>query len=80
VTEKTILVTGISGFIAKHCAVELLRHGYAVRGTVRSTAKGEETRTTLARHCDTSRLSFAVRTSQNPMSSLLTDGAVSARH
>jgi nucleoside-diphosphate-sugar epimerase len=29
-------VTGASGFIAGHCIAELLRHGYAVRGTVRS--------------------------------------------
>jgi dihydroflavonol-4-reductase len=58
VTEKTILITGISGFIAKHCALEMLKHGYAVRGTVRSIAKAEETRATLAKHCDTSKLSF----------------------
>jgi dihydroflavonol-4-reductase len=58
VNEKMILVTGISGFIAKHCALELLTHGYAVRGTVRNLAKGEETRATLAKHCDTSQLSF----------------------
>jgi dihydroflavonol-4-reductase len=57
-SDHLILVTGISGFIAKHCALELLRHGYAVRGTVRHRAKGDETRATLSRHGDTSRLSF----------------------
>ena len=31
----TILLTGISGFLAKHCAVKLLNAGYAVRGSVR---------------------------------------------
>ncbi len=36
----TILVTGLSGFIAKHVALALLAKGYAVRGTVRSAAKG----------------------------------------
>jgi dihydroflavonol-4-reductase len=41
-TEKTILVTGISGFIAKHCALDLLKAGYRVRGTVRSHKKVEE--------------------------------------
>jgi dihydroflavonol-4-reductase len=33
-----VLVTGATGFIAGHCVEELLRHGYAVRGTVRSLA------------------------------------------
>lgn len=52
------LITGTSGFIAKHCALELLEHGYAVRGTVRKVAKAEETRATLAKHCAASRLGF----------------------
>lgn len=57
--ERKVLVTGISGFIAKHCAIELLRHGYPVRGTVRSLAKAEEVRATLAKHCDVTQLEFA---------------------
>ena len=57
-TDKPILITGISGFIAKHCALELLKHGYAVRGTVRRMAKADETRATLAKRCDTSKLTF----------------------
>ena len=36
----TVLVTGISGFIASHIARKLLDQGYAVRGTVRDKAKG----------------------------------------
>ena len=56
--EKTILVTGISGFIAKHCALDLLQHGYRVRGTVRSLDKAEEVKATLGRQCDISRLEF----------------------
>ena len=36
--RSTVLVTGATGFIAGHCIEELLRHGYAVRGTVRSKA------------------------------------------
>lgn len=56
---KTILVTGISGFIAKHCALELLRHGYEVRGTVRSPSKVAEVRATLAKHADVANLAFA---------------------
>ncbi len=57
-TEKTILVTGISGFIAKHCALDLLRHGYRVRGTVRSLSKAEAVKATLAPLCDISKLEF----------------------
>ena len=59
-TDKQILLTGISGFIAKHCAIELLTHGYAVRGTVRSMNKADEVRATLAKHCDISRSQIVV--------------------
>jgi dihydroflavonol-4-reductase len=58
-TDKPVVITGISGFIAKHCAVELLRHGYAVRGTVRSAGKALEVRASLSAHCDTTHLTFA---------------------
>lgn len=46
----TVLVTGISGFIAKHVALQLLEAGYRVRGSVRSQGKGADVRATLARH------------------------------
>ena len=59
-SETLVLITGISGFIAKHCAVELLRHGYRVRGTVRSAAKAAETHATLAAHADTAKLECIV--------------------
>ena len=36
-----ILVSGASGFIAKHIVLNLLQAGHRVRGTVRDTAKGE---------------------------------------
>jgi dihydroflavonol-4-reductase len=55
---KLVLVTGISGFIAKHCAVELLKNGYHVRGTLRSLSKADAVRETLAQHCDVTHLSF----------------------
>ena len=37
-----VLVTGASGFIAKYCIAELLRDGYAVRGTVRALERRSE--------------------------------------
>lgn len=47
---ETVLVTGVSGFIARHVALALLKDGYAVRGTVRSKAKGESVVASLAAH------------------------------
>ena len=45
---KSVVVTGVSGFIGKRIAKEMLDAGYRVRGTVRSDAKAEETRLALA--------------------------------
>ena len=38
---KKVLVTGISGYIGQHCAVELLKNGYSVRGSVRNLSKSD---------------------------------------
>lgn len=57
--SPTVLITGISGFIARHCAVEMLNAGYQVRGTVRSLRKAGELTASLARHADVSRLELA---------------------
>ncbi len=43
-----VLVTGVSGFIAKHVALALLKSGYSVRGTVRSLQRGDEVAQALA--------------------------------
>lgn len=54
----TVLITGVSGFIARHCAVEMLSAGYRVRGTLRSLGRADEVRESLARHAEVSRLEF----------------------
>ena len=46
----TVLLTGITGFLGGHVALELLRSGYHVRGSLRNAARIDETRATLARH------------------------------
>jgi len=48
----TVLLTGASGFIAKPTILALLDRGYAVRGTVRSAAKGDALKQHLAPHTD----------------------------
>ncbi|MFO1394314.1 MAG: NAD-dependent epimerase/dehydratase family protein [Steroidobacteraceae bacterium] len=57
--KPTVLLTGISGFIARHCAVELLTAGYGVRGTLRSARRAGEVRESVARHAPVDRLEFA---------------------
>jgi len=44
----TVLVTGASGFIARHIVLRLLDRGHAVRGSVRSPARGEDLRAAIA--------------------------------
>ena len=46
--NEKVLLTGISGWIAKHIAIELLNSGYEVLGTVRNKDLIEQTKQTLA--------------------------------
>lgn len=58
-TDRTILVTGASGFIAMHCILQLLEQGFRVRGTLRSPSRETALRATFAEHVDVDeRLSF----------------------
>lgn len=42
--DSKVLVTGATGYIAKHCIIQLLEAGYPVRGTVRSLSREAELR------------------------------------
>lgn len=57
--HEQVLITGISGFIAKHVALRLLQSGYRVRGTLRRLEQSDQVRDTLRSHgADTSCLTF----------------------
>ncbi len=56
-TDK-VLVTGISGWIAKHTAIELLNKGYEVLGTVRNKDLINQTKETIKKHAPIENLSF----------------------
>ncbi|WP_395245440.1 NAD-dependent epimerase/dehydratase family protein [Agromyces sp. MMS24-K17] len=57
---ELVLVTGGTGFIAAHCIVRLLEHGFRVRTTVRSLARADEVRQLVrAGGADASAVRFA---------------------
>jgi dihydroflavonol-4-reductase len=47
---ETVLLTGASGFLAKHIALKLLNAGYNVRGTLRRMDRAGEVRAAVAPH------------------------------
>ena len=49
---KTVLVTGASGYIAKHIVQQLLDAGWNVRGSVRSKDKADQIRATMKAHVE----------------------------
>ena len=49
-SETAVLVTGATGFIAKHCILKLLEQNYKVRGTIRSMESEAGLRATFAKH------------------------------
>jgi nucleoside-diphosphate-sugar epimerase len=61
-SEKLVLVTGGSGFIAARCIVQLLAAGYSVRTTVRSLSREADVRAMIAQGGDypAEQLTFAV--------------------
>jgi len=48
--SKSILVTGATGYIAKHLIVQLLNAGHRVTGSLRNLSRGDELRAALAPH------------------------------
>jgi nucleoside-diphosphate-sugar epimerase len=46
-SQKRVLVTGGSGFIAGHCILQLLERDHLVRTTIRSLAKEAAARAVL---------------------------------
>ena len=50
--KKKVLLTGISGYIGNHCAVELLKNGYSVRGSVRNLNKSENVIRAISKEID----------------------------
>jgi len=56
-----VLVTGASGFIAKHCIAELLRRDFAVQATLRNLSRADEVRGGIEHAgADPSSVTFAV--------------------
>ena len=55
---KKVLLTGISGWIAKHTAIELLNLGYEVLGTVRNNSLIGQTKETINKYAPIDNLSF----------------------
>lgn len=73
----TILLTGITGFIAKRIAIEALNRGYAVRGSLRSPGRAAEVRAAVAAHvADEAALERLSFTELDLMSDVGWDGAL----
>ena len=51
-----VLITGISGWIAKHTAIELLNSGYEVLGTVRNNDLINQTKETIGKYASIGKL------------------------
>ena len=50
--NKKVLLTGISGYIGNHCAVELLKNGYSVRGSLRNLSKSQKVINAIKKEVD----------------------------
>ncbi|RIV18789.1 aldehyde reductase [Fibrisoma montanum] len=50
--SKRVLLTGVTGFLGSHTAIQLLNKGYKVIGTLRSKKRINEIRDVIAKHTD----------------------------
>lgn len=65
--HKKVLLTGITGFVASHTAIQLLEKGYQVTGTLRDLKRADAIKTMIARHTSkTDNLSFAEADLRDP--------------
>jgi dihydroflavonol-4-reductase len=53
-----VLVTGVGGDIGQHCAAELVRQGFHVRGSLRNARAADAVRAGIARAAPVDRLEF----------------------
>lgn len=50
--SKKVLLTGIAGFVGQHCALELIKNGYLVKGSIRDLKRADEVRKGIAKGVD----------------------------
>ena len=50
--KKKVLLTGVSGYIGNHCAAELLKNGYYVKGSLRDMSKAERVIASVKKEVD----------------------------
>ncbi|RBQ11535.1 SDR family oxidoreductase [Pedobacter miscanthi] len=59
--NKKVLLTGVTGFLGSHAAIQLLNKGYEVRGTLRDKGRIDAIREVIAAHTgQINKLEFAV--------------------
>jgi dihydroflavonol-4-reductase len=56
--SDTVLVTGVRGYVGQHCAAELLRQGFRVRGSLRNARSADAVRDGIARAAPVEHLDF----------------------
>lgn len=65
-SSQKILLTGITGFIGSHTAIQLLQQGYQVRGSMRNLERAEEIKAVLAKQAPVKHLEFVQAELTNP--------------